>query len=74
MLDFDESAQICGVLEGQPPFEMANGGMVDTVQDINEWWVKLDLMKNTVDAAAGVDCSLMGDLVKSGYRQKLKAN
>lgn len=74
MLDFDESAQICGVLEGQPPFGMANGGMVDTIEDINGWWVKLGLMENTVDAAAGVDCSLMGDLVKAGYRQHLKAN
>ena len=28
----------------------------------------------TIDAAAGIDCSLMADLVASGYRQTLTAN
>jgi NitT/TauT family transport system substrate-binding protein len=31
-------------------------------------------MDKTVDAAAGIDCSLMGDLAASGYRQSLTAN
>jgi NitT/TauT family transport system substrate-binding protein len=74
MLDFDESARICGVLDGEPPFEMGNGAMTGTIQTINEWWVKLGLMENTVNAAAGVDCSLMGDLVAAGYRQDLQPN
>ncbi len=74
MLDFDESAQLCGVLEGQPPFGMQNGSMVDSVALTNEWWVKLGLMDNTINAAEGIDCSLMEDLVASGYRQALTAN
>lgn len=74
MLDFDESARLCGVLEGDGPFGMANGSMTDSIALTNEWWVKLGLMDKMVDAAAGVDCSLMGDLVAAGYRQALSAN
>lgn len=71
MLDFDESARLCGVLEGDGPFGMANGSMVDAVALTNEWWIKLGLMERKIDPAAGIDCSLMGDLVKAGYRQSL---
>lgn len=74
MLDFNESAQICGVLDGEPPFGIANGSMADTVALTNDWWVKLGLMDKKVDASAGIDCSLMADLVASGYRQTLTAN
>ena len=73
MLDFDESARLCGVLDGEGPFGMANGSMVDSVALTNEWWIKLGLMDKKIDAAAGIDCSLMGDLVASGYRQELIA-
>ncbi|SMX39385.1 ABC transporter substrate-binding protein [Maliponia aquimaris] len=73
MFDFDESARLCGVLDGDGPFGMANGSMVASVALTNEWWIKLGLMDKTVDPAAGVDCSLMGDLVASGYRQTLTA-
>lgn len=74
MLDFDESARLCGALEGDGPFGMANGSMPDSVALTNEWWVKLGLMETTVDPAAAIDCSLMADLVASGYRQTLTAN
>lgn len=74
MYDFDESARVCGVLEGEPPFGLANGSMADVVSLTNDWWIKLDLMKNRIDAAKGIDCSLMGDLVAGGYRQSLTAN
>lgn len=74
MLDFDESAQICGVLDGEPPFGMENGAMSGTIQTINEWWVKLGLMENNVNANSGIDCTLMGDLVAAGYRQDLQPN
>jgi len=47
--------------------------MVDSIALTNEWWVKLGLMDKTIDAAQGIDCSLMGDLVASGYRQALSA-
>jgi len=73
MFDFDESARTCGVLEGEPPFGLSNGSMAGSVALTNEWWIKLGLMQNTIDPAAGIDCSLMGDLVKSGYRQSFQA-
>lgn len=72
--DFDESARTCGVLDGEPPFGLANGSMVGSVALTNEWWVKLGLMTETVDPAAGIDCSLMSDLVAQGYRQAFAAN
>ena len=74
MYDFDESARVCGVLEGDGPFGMANASMVGTVELTNDWWIKLGLMENKVDAAAGIDCSLMAELLASGYRQELTAN
>ncbi|NQV45408.1 MAG: ABC transporter substrate-binding protein [Rhodospirillales bacterium] len=73
MYDFDESARVCGALDGKPPFDLKNGSMVDVVTLINEWWVKLGLMDKVVDSSGAVDCSLMGDLVASGYRQSISA-
>ena len=74
VFDFDEAARTCGVLEGEPPLGLANGGMQDAVALTNAWWIKLGLMTNTVDPAQGVDCSLMGDLVTQGYRSSFAAN
>lgn len=74
VFDFDESARTCGVLDGDPPFGLPNGSMAGSVALTNEWWIKLDLMKTTIDPAAGIDCSLMGDLVKAGFRQSFAAN
>ncbi|MEO1950350.1 ABC transporter substrate-binding protein [Thioclava sp.] len=74
MMDFDESARLCGVLDGEGPLGMANGSMVDSIAMTNDWWIKLGLMENKIDASKGIDCSLMGDLVKSGYRQSLTAH
>lgn len=74
MFDFDESARMCGVLDGEPPFGLPNGSMPDVVNRINDWWIRLGLMENEVDGAKGIDCSLMGDLVEAGYRQSFTAN
>lgn len=69
LFDFDEAARMCGVLDGDPPFGLRNGGMAGVVARTNAWWIKLGLMKNTIDPSKGIDCSLMGDLVTAGYRQ-----
>lgn len=69
MFDFDESARTCGVLDGNPPFGLPNGSMAGSIALTNEWWIKLGLMTNTIDPQAGMDCSLMAELVASGYRQ-----
>ena len=74
MYDFDESARVCGVLDGDPPFELANGSAVQIATTINEWWVKLGLMEKVVDSSSAVDCSLMQELADGGYRQSLQAN
>lgn len=74
MFDFDESARVCGVLDGEPPFGMTNGMMADAVALTNDWWIKLGLMENKIDPAKGIDCSLMADLVAAGYRQAFTAN
>ncbi|MEQ8665452.1 MAG: ABC transporter substrate-binding protein [Rhodospirillales bacterium] len=74
MYDFDEAARVCGALDGDPPFGLGNGSMVEVVTLINEWWVKLGLMENMVDTTSAVDCSLVSDLVASGYRQSISAN
>lgn len=69
LYDFDQSARVCGALEGEPPFGVGNGSMADIVARTNEWWVRLGLMDETIDATLGVDCSLATDLVAAGYRQ-----
>ena len=73
MMDFDESARFCGVLDGDPPFNQKNGGFTETVRATNEWWVKLGLLNEMHDPSAGIDCSLMADLVAEGYRQSFEA-
>ncbi len=73
MYDFDETARVCGALEGDPPFGLKNGSMVDVVTFINEWWVKLGLMDKVVDSSVAVDCSLVKDLLATGYRQSISA-
>lgn len=73
MLDFDETARICGALDGEPPHGIDNGSMVRSVERTNEWWVKLGLMDEMYDAEAGVDCSLLADLVDAGYQQSMSA-
>ena len=74
MYDFNETARVCGALDGDPPFGLKNGSMVDVVTFINEWWVKLGLMKEVVDSSSAVDCSLVKELLDSGYRQSISAH
>lgn len=71
--DFDESARVCGVIEGDPPFGMTNGQMTEVAALTNEWWIKLGLMKEKQDVAKAIDCSLMKELADSGFRQSIKA-
>lgn len=74
MYDFDESARVCGILDGEPPFDLGNGAMPRVVSTVNGWWVRLGLMENTNPPEAGIDCSLMDDLLKAGYRQSFGPN
>lgn len=74
MYDFDESARVCGVLEGAPPFGLENGSISTVIKTINEYWVRFGLMTQVHDPKDGIDCSLMADLVGQGYRQSIAAN
>lgn len=74
MYDFDESAKVCGVLEGDPPFGLENGSITTVIKTINEYWVRFGLMTEVHDPEAGVDCSLMADLIGQGYRQSFEAH
>lgn len=74
MMDFDQSARICGSLPGEGPFGIPNGGIVEAARLTNGWWVRLGLMKDAVDVGPAIDCSLMDDLAASGYRQELSAH
>lgn len=71
--DFDQSARFCGVLDGEPPFKQKNGGYYDAMSETDRLWVKLSVLKKVEDTKKGLDCSLMGDLVKSGFRQAFDA-
>ncbi|GHC28036.1 ABC transporter substrate-binding protein [Aidingimonas halophila] len=74
MLDFNEAAQICGALDGDPPHGIDNGAIIDSVELTNEWWVKLGLMEEMHDPEAGVDCSLVQELADNDYRQSMSAH
>lgn len=66
---FLETARFCGVAPGDPPFGQHNGQMYDHWKLTNEWWVKFGLMKEMVDPAGGLDCSILGEVYASGYGQ-----
>ncbi|MDY0884866.1 ABC transporter substrate-binding protein [Dongia soli] len=72
VFDFDEAARVCGVLDGDAPLGLKNGAAYDAMALINSWWQKLGLMKTTIDPKKAMDCTLMADLVKAGFRQSIK--
>ena len=67
MFDFAESARSCGVMPGDPPYGQTNGQLFSVMKQVNAWWLKFGFMKTEVAPEKYIDCSLMSDLVKSGY-------
>ena len=61
MYSLEESAQFCGVAEGEPPFGQRNGQLTDHWELTNKWWLTFGLMTETVAPAAGIDCSIIED-------------
>ncbi|MDE0387214.1 MAG: hypothetical protein OXI75_00800, partial [Rhodospirillales bacterium] len=61
MYSLEESAQFCGVAEGEPPFGQRNGQLTDHWELTNKWWLTFGLMTETVDPAVGIDCSILKD-------------
>lgn len=65
---FMETARFCGAAPGDPPFGQHNGQIYDHWKLLNTWWVKFGQMKTTVDPSKGIDCSLLADLYKAGFK------
>ena len=61
MYSLEESAQFCGVAEGEPPFGQRNGQLADHWELTNKWWLTFGLMTETVAPAEGIDCSILKD-------------
>ena len=61
MYTLEESAQFCGVAEGEPPFGQRNGQLADHWELTNKWWLTFGLMTETVAPAEGIDCSILKD-------------
>jgi len=67
---FQEGATACGVADGDMPFGLIKGQIFKTYEIAAARWGDLGLVKSPAPADKGVDCSLMGDLVASGYTGK----
>jgi NitT/TauT family transport system substrate-binding protein len=61
------AARFCGVAPGIPLAGEQNGQIYPSLAEINKWRLKLGEMKTTVAPKDGVDCSLMADLVRTGF-------
>jgi len=64
---FSEAAAACGVIEGNPPFGLANGQIFKAFEIAAARWKDLRMVQSTPSPEQGIDCSIMGDLAKSGY-------
>jgi NitT/TauT family transport system substrate-binding protein len=61
------AARFCGVAAGDPIPGEKNGQIFLSLAEINKWRVALGQMKATIAVKDGVDCSLLGDLVKAQF-------
>ncbi|MBY0558779.1 ABC transporter substrate-binding protein [Hyphomicrobium sp.] len=69
---FSYAATYCGQADGEMPAGQKKGQIFDSLKTINDWWIKLGVMKTKVDIAAHVDCGLFGELIKAGYGDPAK--
>lgn len=67
---FQEAAIACGVADGEMPFGLVKGQIFKAYEIAAARWADLGLVKTAAPADQGIDCSLMGDLVASGYTGK----
>lgn len=67
---FAQAAAFCGVADGELPFGLAKGQIFKAYEIAAENWKELGLVKAVAPAEKGIDCSLMADLVASGYTGK----
>jgi NitT/TauT family transport system substrate-binding protein len=75
VVDFDEAARQCGVLEGEGPLGQSNGSLITAVNRIEDGWItRGTLQAKTANLATYVNCEPLKALVKSGYRSSAPAN
>lgn len=67
LYSFDESARVCGVLEGSPPNGQTNGQLIKMFADTNDWWVRIGLLQTHENPLDGIDCTVMDALVADGF-------
>jgi NitT/TauT family transport system substrate-binding protein len=69
VLDFDESARQCGVLDGEGPLGQPNGLLKIAIADIEDGWIARGTLKEKSPALLDVlDCSIQERLLAVGYR------
>ncbi|MDH3690269.1 MAG: ABC transporter substrate-binding protein [Gammaproteobacteria bacterium] len=66
MYSLEDTAQFCGVAEGDPPFGQKNGQIKDHWELTNKWWVTFGFMDSTVDVSTGTDCELVKEALQGG--------
>jgi NitT/TauT family transport system substrate-binding protein len=75
VVDFDEAARQCGVLDGEGPLGQSNGSLIAAVNRIEDGWItRGTLQAKTANLATYVNCEPLKALVKSGYRSSAPAN
>ncbi len=74
IVDFEEAARQCGVLEGEGPLGQANGSLPAAVNRIEDGWISRGTLKSkSVNLGSYVNCEPLKALVKSGYRSSSAA-
>jgi len=73
LFDFDQAAKYCGVKNGELPLGLKNGQWKEAATKTNQWWIKLGLLEHMHEVSSGIDCSLVQELVDSGYHQSMSA-
>jgi NitT/TauT family transport system substrate-binding protein len=67
---FAQAATACGVSDGEMPFGLVKGQIFKAYELAAENWKELGLVKSPAPVEKGIDCSLMEELVASGYTGK----
>jgi NitT/TauT family transport system substrate-binding protein len=74
IVDFDEAARQCGVLQGEGPLGQANGSLPSAVNTIEDGWINRGTLQiKAANLASYVNCEPLKALVKSGYRSSSAA-
>ena len=72
VIDFDESARQCGVLDGQGPLGQSNGSLQQALLDLEAGWIRRGTLNAKSESLMQMlDCSPQKRLIASGYRSSV---